>query len=149
MSSPPATVSDAELYAPEIAKLIARFGEVPPLWARYPRVHPMHIHWRMGGGESYKYLFNAWEVSKEWNTAQRIAYMRRWDPPFSWLEWVAWFVWPEDFADGSYELLPEHFDRLAALGFGSREDWQRCYGADIDEYPLADDVSARWIEPAP
>lgn len=142
-------ISDAERYAPEIAALVARFGEVPPLWARYPRTHPCHIAWRMGGGESYKYLFATWEAALAWGFDERLAYVRRWDPPFSWLESVAWFLWPGEFTDEGPELDDTHFERLASLGFGSFEDWSRCFRVGPDDYPLEDDRCSRWIEEEP
>ena len=48
--------SDEELYGPKIAELVERYGEVPPLWAYFPRVHPVDMCWREGAGESYKAL---------------------------------------------------------------------------------------------
>ena len=98
----------------------------------------------MGAGEDYKLLFLAWTGSKESTLEERIAYIRRWDPPFSWLDWVAWFLWPEDFSDETVEATDKHFDMMAELGFGSRADWARCFDVDPDVYPLDDDVSSRW-----
>jgi hypothetical protein len=138
-------LSDEELYRKPIAELVARYGEVPPLWARYPRAHPIDIHWRMGGGEGYKYLFQCWESSRSWTVAERIAYVTRWDPPYSWLQWVAWFLWPEDFVDLEQEVTEEHWAQLNALGLGSREDWERCFDVEPDAYPLEDDTSSRWL----
>jgi len=139
-------VTDAKLYGERIAALVARFSGVPPLWARYPRVHPLDIHWRMGGGEDYKCLFNVWVTAQRWNEDDRIAYLRRWDPPYSWLEWAAWFLWPEDFVDVESEVSAERWSQLDALGFGSQRDWRRCFDVDPDEYPCADDVSTGWLK---
>jgi hypothetical protein len=134
------------LYASRIARIAARFGEVPPLWAWYPRVHPYDIHWRMGGGEDYRYLFWAWVDSRVWTTQDRIAFIRRWSPPPSWLEWSAWFLWPDEFSDEIGEVSEEQFARLEALGLGSQRDCIRCMDVDADSYPLPDDVSQRWLE---
>jgi len=139
--------SDEELYGSKIAELVERYGEVPPLWAYYPRIHPVDIHWRMGGGEDYKYLFSTWEKRRDWSIEDRIAYVQRWDPPFSWLEYVAWFLWPDDFdAHDVVEPSELHFARMEALGFGSRKDWERCFNIDPDKYPVADDTSSRWLD---
>ncbi|HET7543899.1 MAG TPA: hypothetical protein VFK05_28705 [Polyangiaceae bacterium] len=125
---------------------MSEHGEVPPPWAYYPRVHPFDIHWRMGAGEDYRYLFAAWARSRQWSSAERVAYITRWDPPFSWLHWVAKFLWPEDFPRGAEQPSDEHFARMEGVGFGSRADWNRCGEVDPDAYPLPDDTSSRWLE---
>ncbi|HMF42069.1 MAG TPA: hypothetical protein VKQ32_15455 [Polyangia bacterium] len=141
---------DAEHYAPQIAALVAEHGEVPPPWAYYPRIHPYSIHWRMGGGEDYRYLFWTWAASRNWSLDDRIAYVRRWDPPFSWLDWVGEFLWPDAFSDDDeHEPSVDPFEEMEALGFGTRADWSRCSDVDPDKYPLADDVSSRWLESKP
>lgn len=141
--------TDEELYGPQIAALVSQFGEVPPPWAKYPRVHPCDIHWRMGSGEDYRYMFDTWDAASSWGEKDRAEFVRRWDPPYSWLEWVASFIWPADFGDEPTEPTDEHFARLAALGLGSKLDWQRCFEVEPDSYPLREDVSSRWIEPSP
>jgi hypothetical protein len=146
MTTDPSSASDADLYGPRIAALVAEHGEVPPPWAYYPRVHPLDIHWRMGGGEDYKYLFAAWTLSLPWSPDEKVSYVRRWDPPFSWLDWVAWYLWPADFTDDDAAPSDEHFERMRKLGFGSRADWERCFDIEPDAYPLADDVSSRWLK---
>jgi hypothetical protein len=138
--------SSVDHYAPQIAALVAEYGEVPPLWAYYPRVHPYDICWRMGGGEDFRYLFFTWAGARSWSPAERVEYVRRWDPPYSWLEWVAQFLWPDDFSDDVLEPSEDHFARMEALGFGTEADWSRCHGVAPDKYPLDDDVSSRWIE---
>jgi hypothetical protein len=135
-------------YAARIAKVVEKLGEVPPLWAAYPRVHPMDIHWRMGAGEDYRYLFSEWVASRPWSPEERVAFVRRWHPPFSWLDWVASFLWPEDFSGDVYEASADHFARMEALGLGSRADWSRCFEVDPEAYPLPDDVSKGWLDEA-
>jgi hypothetical protein len=138
---------DSERYASRIGKLVERFGEVPPPWACYPRVHPYDIHWRMGGGEDYCCLFSTWASSRAWSPEDRIAYVRRWHPPFSWLEWVAWFLWPEDAPEDGGEPSDDHFAKMEASGLGSRADLSRCFDVEPDSYPLPEDVSSGWLEP--
>lgn len=146
MTTDPQQASDAALYAEPIAALVAAYGEVPPLWAFSPRVHPMDIHWRMGAGEDYQYLFAAWFDGLHWSHDERVAYVKRWDPPFSWLEHVAVLLWREDFRDSDREPDDEHFRIMSDLGLGTREDWTRCFEVLPEEYPLADDVSSRWLD---
>ncbi|MBL8740775.1 MAG: hypothetical protein JNK04_06770 [Myxococcales bacterium] len=98
----------------------------------------------MGGGEDHKYLFNAWAEGLAWSFDERVAYLRRWDPPFSWLEDAACFLWPEDFLDPLTEPTDEHFSRMNELGFGSRSDWARCFDVLPEDYPVAGDVSRTW-----
>lgn len=145
MTPPSAPPSEAERGGATGPDLLARFGELPPLWAHSPRIHPMHIHWRMGEGESYRYAYADWAASLAWSPEQRIAYVRRWDPPYSWLSSVAAFLWPEDFADDD-EPSEDHFARMEALGFGTEADHRRCFAAGPDDYPLPDDVCARWLD---
>lgn len=135
---------DLKLYRARIDELVAAHGEVPPLWAMFPRVHPLDIGWRMGAGEDYKYLLHAWTQTLDWGPDGRLAYARRWDPPPSWLQWVASFVWPDE-RDG-YDVPDALFDRLQAEGFGSKADWLRCFDVEPEAYPLAEDRSARWLE---
>lgn len=137
---------DDEFYAPTNARLVAKHGEVPPPWAYYPRVHPFDIHWRMGGGEGYLLLFSSWLRSVGWQFEQRAAYVRRWDAPYSWLDWVASFLWPDDFSDDVWEPSEMHFTQMESLGLGTREDWSRCSAVEPEAYPLEDDISSRWLE---
>jgi len=138
--------SDEARYAAKIAVLVSKYGEVPPPWAYYPRVHPFDMHWRMGGGEDYLGLFSTWQGSLGWELEERTAYVRRWDPPFSWLDWVARFLWPDDLSEDVDEPSEEHFIQLAALGLGNREDWLRCSEVEPRGYPLDDDTCSRWLE---
>jgi hypothetical protein len=131
-------------YSSKIQKLVDEHGSLPPPWAAYPRVHPMDICWRMGGGEGYKFMFDEWDAPSAWSVAQRVAYIRQWDPPFSWLEWVAFFVWREEYDGGEYAVHEEHFARLADLGFGSLADWRRSFEVDPEAYPVEGDVSRAW-----
>lgn len=62
------------------------------------------------------------------------------------LDWVADFLWPDDFSGDVDEPSEEHFARMEAFGFGSRSDWSRCSEVEPDAYPLADDTSSRWLE---
>lgn len=139
----------ASVYATRVAALVAEFGEVPPPWAYFPRIHPAHIHWRMGQGEGYLELFRVWAASLHWSFDDGVGYVRRWDPPSSWLDWVIRFLWPEDFTDDVLEPSDEHFARLETLGLGSHAQWVRCFEVGPDRYPLAEDRSSGWLERDP
>lgn len=132
-------------YTDEIAKLIERHGNVPPLWAMFPATHPCEIGWRMGGGEAYKHLFIEWWDTVDWDVSARLAYMKSWDPPYSWLEWVAWMVWESDYEDTDIEVKSEHFEQMEAAGLGSRADWTRTFEVDPEDYPVEGDTSSRWL----
>lgn len=136
-----------QAYEAAIADLVSKHGEVPPLWARWPRVHPSDGHWRMGSGEWYRDLFAAWKSSRGWSEAEWLEYFRRWDPPSSWLESVAWTLWPGDFFDQALDVTEERWAQLEQLGFGSFADWERCFNVAPEDYPLPDDTCSAWLPP--
>ncbi|WP_309742391.1 hypothetical protein [Chamaesiphon sp. OTE_20_metabat_361] len=110
----------------EIASLIDRYGQVPPLWVIFPDEHPYSMCWRMGYGDSYPEIWNQWWHDRHFSEAERIAYFQQWTLPAMWLKWTILAIWnlrdSEDDAD--VDLTP-YFDRLAALGFPIKEDYER------------------------
>jgi hypothetical protein len=105
----------------EIDALIAKHGTVPPPWA-VAHEHPSNMCWRMGGGESHMMLWSEWWPQQNLTEAQKIEYFRRWSPPHCWLAFVMEAIWDvDDYEDD--ETLAPFFDRLEALGFGSRQDY--------------------------
>jgi hypothetical protein len=135
------------LHQERLSALLRQHGSVPPPWAYAPRTHPYDIGWRMGGGEGHIVLFNEWASSRSWSFEERVAYIRRWDPPHSWLEWVAWFLWPEAYDDTSLDVSDAHFRQIKALGFGSKAQWRRAFNTDPDGYPCSSDTSSSWCSP--
>ena len=63
----------------------------------------------------------------------KIAYFRRWPPPYCWLIFLIGAVWDVDTSEEEANL-PPHFERTAALGFGSQQDHER----DLDD--------PKWLE---
>lgn len=131
----------------EIERLLQEHGSVPPLWAYLRRTHPLDIGWRMGPGESYKDLFREWQASLSWSFEQRVAYLRRWDPPYSWLQNVAFFLWPEVYGEAELEVRGAHFCELERLGFGSKTLWKKAFNIGSERYPRSFDTSSTWCSP--
>ena len=107
----------------EIDALVARHGAGPPPWVVYDE-HPFSICWRMGGGESHLMVWWAWWERQELNEEQKVTYFRRWPPPYCWLAFLIAAVWGIDAIEDEDKLGP-FFERTAALGFGSRLDYER------------------------
>lgn len=121
--------------AEETTHLLAKYGTVPPPWVVLPTAHPSSIGWRMGYGESFMELWWNWWNAQEWNEDKQIAYFRQFKPPYAWLQWVIFVLWPEaqdEYSEGLEQseeeadriLLP-YFERLEKLDFGSVEDWRK------------------------
>jgi len=109
----------------QVNKLIAEHGSVPPPFWAIKDVLPSSICWRMGGGEDFACFFSKWWHLQELTEAQKIAYFRQWVPPHAWLEWMIEHLWGELPISGPARsaALHKRFERSAALGFGSQEDF--------------------------
>ena len=116
---------------PEIARLTAKYGAVPPPWVVFPDTHPYDICWRMAAGESHIVVWGAWWDAQRMDETARIAYFRKWPPPPRWLGWMVDAIWDVESSDDAGEdadYLP-YYERAEALGFGSRNDYER----DLDD----------------
>lgn len=122
----------------ELARLMARYGTVPPPWAVIPDVHPYQDSWRSGYGAALIQLWQDWWHRQHWWQAEQFQYLLRFPPPAAWLEWVIFALWPdaqEGYADmtesARHEHLGPYFQRLKALNFGTYEEWCRAVGRGI------------------
>lgn len=125
--------------APEIARLTAKYGAVPPPWVAFPNTHPYDICWRMGAGESHVMLWAKWWGEQRYDEGGRIEYFRRWPPPSRWLGWMIYAIWDVDVepsgGDDNDAERSRYFGRAEDLGFGSLSDYER----DLDD--------PKWLEP--
>ena len=55
---------------------------MPPLWMKYPYIHPLSIGWRMGFGEGYKFDFFDW--FKVLSENEQKEYKKMFPPPKIW-----------------------------------------------------------------
>jgi hypothetical protein len=106
----------------EIKRLTAEHGTVPPPWVVFDE-HPYSICWRMGSGETHRWLWWEWWEKQQLSEEERVAYFRRWPPPHCWLPFLIEAVWDIDQSEGDERLRP-YFERTAALGFGSWRDYE-------------------------
>lgn len=71
---------------------LARFGEVRLPWIAFPGMHPFHIHWRMGAGESLMEVLRYHHSML--SIPERIAQLRQHGVPADWVWWacerIAW-----------------------------------------------------------
>lgn len=104
-------------------RLTAEHGSVPPPWIVFDE-HPYSICWRMGGGESHLLMWHWWWPQQGFSEQDRIDYFRRWPPPHCWLAFLIQAIWDVEY-DSQTDIPDDYFDRTAALGFGSREDYLR------------------------
>src|SRR5258706_14094439 len=81
---------------PEIARLTAQHGTVPPPWIAFQDAHPYEIGWRMGAGESYLMVWREWWAQQRFDEAGRIQYFGQWPPPPRSLGWMIQLVWDLD-----------------------------------------------------
>jgi hypothetical protein len=118
----------------KIESFVAEHGAVLPPWVMYD-AHPYSICWRMGGGEAHLLVWREWWwwQRQRFTEDHRIAYFRRWPPPHGWLAFLIGAVWDVDTCDEETDLTP-YFERTAALGFGSQQDYER----DLDD--------PKWLE---
>jgi hypothetical protein len=115
----------------EVDGLVTQYGMVPPPWVVYQE-HPYSICWRMGGGETHLMVWREWWPQQAFTEDQKIAYFRRWPPPYCWLPLLIEAIWQVDtFAedDEVTEELALYFGRTSALGFGGQADYER----DLDD----------------
>lgn len=117
----------------EINKLQNKYGDIPPPWGIFPEEHPYSICWRMGIGESHIMVWSAWWDEQNYNESERIAYFQKWKPSPCWLDWMIEAIWDINTFEDNLNLMP-YFSRLEALGFGSKEDFER----DLDD--------PKWLE---
>ena len=71
------------------------------------------------------WMFLTWWRKNGFTEEQRIAYFRKYPPPARWLKWMIEIIW--DVRRGREEddsVYAAHFDRIEALGFGSRADFE-------------------------
>ena len=114
----------------EIATLIDRYGQVPPLWVIFPDEHPYSMCWRMGYGDSYPEIWSQWWHAQHFSEAERIAYFQQWTLPAMWLKWALLAIWNlQDSEDDAAVELTLYFDRLAVLGFPTKADYERDFDA--------------------
>lgn len=95
-----------------IERELAEYGELLPLWIKYPDLPDGSIGWRMGSGEFYAMTFSRWwaRVPHE----ERLSYFQRYLPiPLEW----AWYVASCLFGDDAVE-------RLIELGLIDQEEWR-------------------------
>jgi hypothetical protein len=97
---------------------LERFGELAPLWIKYPDISRFSIGWRMGSGESYVMMFGAW--TDGWTREQRLEHALRYGPVP-----VAWSDMFREESDDELDILPlDDDDALAtvnALGVFERK----------------------------
>lgn len=78
-----------------ITKELAERKDLLPPWLKYPDIPKFSIGWRMGGGESYLMIWEAW--AKKLDQSQLLAYFDRYKPiPVNWLNWVSYFFGFDD-----------------------------------------------------
>lgn len=106
-----------------IDRLVAEYGTVPPPWVLFHE-HPYSLCWRMGDGESHLMLWSQWWQRQAFTEEQKIAYFRRWPPPYCWLAFLIEAVWGVDPSEAEDNLGP-YFDRTVALGFGGQQEYER------------------------
>jgi hypothetical protein len=106
--------------------LVAEHGAVPPPWVIHDE-HPYSICWRMGGGEDHLDVWREWWPRQRFTEDQKIAYFRRWPPPHCWLPFLIGAVWDVNYTldEETDPILVPYFERTAALGFGSQQDYER------------------------
>jgi hypothetical protein len=108
---------------PAVDALVAEHGTVPPPWVVYFE-HPYNICWRMGGGQGHMLLWWAWWEEQGFTEEQKVAYFHPWPPPHCWLAFLIQAVWGVDIFEEQDKIGP-YFERTAALGFGSHQEYER------------------------
>ena len=62
---------------------------MPPLWMKYPHIHPYSIGWRMGYGEGYKFTFFDWLDALSIEDREKYKSMFP-SPVLLWKDWYDW-----------------------------------------------------------
>ncbi|RYZ43576.1 MAG: hypothetical protein EOO72_06795 [Myxococcaceae bacterium] len=146
MTSQPPPEGDpaTELQNRYIAGELATHGFVRPPWQYRADEGPTSMCWRMGGGESHRWAFVDWWESLALNEPERIAWVRRWEPPVLWWAWAAGLIWPEleqkAYGEADEDTEEDGVDwglvlveRLAAIGIGSVSEWLADVQRDIEK----------------
>jgi hypothetical protein len=107
----------------EIDRLVAEYGTVPPPWV-IANEHPYSLYWRMGGSETHLMVWWEWWKRQAFTEKQKLDYFRCWPPPYCWLTFLIEAVWGVDTSKNEDKLGP-YFERTAALGFGTWQDYKR------------------------
>ena len=119
-------------------------GVVRPPWARYPSLPAGCIGWRMGDGESWLVVWQAWLERQTWSRDERIAYLRRYPAPKTWDLAAVSVVEPD--LDEDDDRTGDVADELERL-HGIRNDvayfaWKAIHGTN-PPMPWADGASIR------
>jgi hypothetical protein len=101
----------------------AKYGKVPPPYVVFDD-HPYSLRWRMGPGEDFFRMWWGWWAEQPFSEDEKLAYFKEWPPPHRWLGFVMDATWDIDPAR-DVEQAVACFDRMSALGFGDREDYER------------------------
>lgn len=77
-----------EMLDRQIAEELAIHGALLPPWVKHPDIPRRSIGWRMGGGESYMWMWHRWWERLDENG--RAAYREHWIPqsPPEWRDWL-------------------------------------------------------------
>ena len=110
----------------ETDRLISKYGTVPPPWTIFDE-HPYSICWRMGYGESHLEVWWKWWSEQNLPEDEKIAYFRKYSPPYCWLKFLIEAIWVIDsFTEKNLSL---YFIRTDELGFGNQQDYEK----DLDD----------------
>jgi len=90
----------------------------------------------MGAGQGHLMIWHEWWAECELSTDSRIAYFRKWPPPYCWLPFLIGAVWGADIYDHESDDKTNYFELTEQLGFGSNADYEKDFG---DAEWLADD----------
>lgn len=142
MTSPRAPGQTSPDADPYVARELAAHGFVRPPWLYDEDEHPLSAAWRMGGGESQVMAFGRWWRGLGPGEEERVAWVRRWEPPALWWPWAAGLIWPE--LRGESDRMTA-VARLAAIGIGSVGEWMAAEQRAMDE--LDAEIARREAEP--
>ena len=73
----------------DVAAAIAEARTLPPPWDKFPDIPRRKLHWRMGSGEWYLWMWARWWATLE--KSQRQTYRATWQStaPLDWSDWLA------------------------------------------------------------
>jgi hypothetical protein len=102
--------SPEEILAELLADEIRTHGSVRPPWVAFPGVHPFHIAWRMGAGETHVMLWRMWAEGRP--ASELTAVIARPGPvPADWSWWVADAL---DYVVDAADIYDEAFENVRA-----------------------------------